>query len=123
LSGGGVVTPTPTPTGAAGPATPDDTERQLITILSGGLIATGGLALIGFIAILLDRRRRKRDERLALLPEDARKVSAAAAAAAASRKDPARATAPWERDYALDEAPVGTVEYRPPPETGEKGPG
>ena len=81
------------------------------------------LALIGFIAILLDRRRRYKDARLALLPEDARRVSAAAAAAAASRDEPARATAPWERDYALDEAPVGTVEYRPPPETGDEGSG
>ena len=123
LSGGGVATPTPTPDAAGGPIAPDDTERQLITILVGGLIAIGALALIGFFAILLDRRRRKRDSRLELLPEDARKVSATAAAAAASRAEPARAPAPWERDYALEEAPIGTVEYSPPPEPAEEGPG
>jgi hypothetical protein len=80
--------------------------------------------MFGFIAILIDRRRRYRDARLELLPEDARRVTAAAAAA--SRDDPDRAPAPWERDYALEEAPIGTVEYRPPPETpesGEEGPG
>jgi len=102
---------------------PDDTERQLITILVGGLIAIGALALIGFFAILLDRRRRNRDSRLELLPDDARNVSAAAATAAASRAEPARAPAPWERDYALEEAPIGTVEYAPPPESGEGEPG
>ena len=127
LSGGGVATPTPTPDAAGGPVAPDDTERQLITILVGGLIAIGALGMIGFIAILDDRRRRHRDARLELLPEDARRVTAAAAAA--SREDPDRAPAPWERDYALEEAPIGTVEYRPPPETleppetGEEEPG
>ena len=117
------MTPTPTPDAAGGPVAPDDTERQLITILVGGLIGIGALGMIGFIAILLDRRRRYRDARLELLPEDARRVTAAAAAAAASRDDPDRAPAPWERDYALEEAPIGTVEYRPPPETGQEGPG
>ncbi|HEX6474881.1 MAG TPA: hypothetical protein VF114_07340, partial [Candidatus Limnocylindria bacterium] len=117
---GGAATPTPTPLGAAGPVSPDDTERQLITILVGGLIAIGALALIGFFAILLDRRRRERDSRLELLPEDARNVSAAAATAAASRAEPERAPAKWERDYALEEAPIGTVEYRQPGGGGEE---
>jgi hypothetical protein len=117
-----VTTPTPAPTstpdGAAGPATPEDAERSVVTILVGGLIATGALALIGFLAILLDRRRRARDARLELLPDEARNVSAAAATAA-TRPEPARAPTAWERDYALDEAPIGTVEYRPP--TGDTG--
>jgi hypothetical protein len=118
-----VKSPTPTPTGTAagGPVTPDETERTLLTILVGGLIAIGALALIGFFAILLDRRRRRRDARLELLPEDARGVSAAAATAAASRADPARPPTAWERDYALDDAPIGTVEYRPPPDAGDGG--
>ena len=102
---------------------PDDTERQLITILVGCLIAIGALALIGFFAILLDRRRRDRDSRLELLPEDARNVSAAAATTAASRAKPERAPAPWERDYALEEAPIGTVEYQLPADGGETEPG
>lgn len=120
ISGGGVATPTPTPDAGAGPVTPEDSERQVITILVGGLIAIGALALIGFVAILLDRRRRGRDARLELLPDDARNVSAAAATAAANRAEPARAPAPWERDYALEEAPIGTVEYQLPPQGGDE---
>ena len=114
-----MVTPTPTPGAGAGLVSPDDAEGQLITILVGGLVAIGALGMVGFIAILLDRRRRHRDSRLELLPEDARRVTAASAAA--TRDDPDRAPAPWERDYALEEAPIGTVEYRPPPETPETG--
>ncbi|HYN62976.1 MAG TPA: hypothetical protein VES36_00110, partial [Candidatus Limnocylindrales bacterium] len=60
LAGGGLATPTPEATAdpAAGGGT--DTERQLVTILTGGLIAIGALALIGVFALLRDRRRRSR---------------------------------------------------------------
>ncbi len=115
-----MVTPTPTPDAGGGPVSPDDTERQLITILVGGLVAIGALGMVGFIAILLDRRRRYRDARLELLPEDARRVTRGRSRRR-QRDDPDRAPAPWERDYALEEAPIGTVEYRPPPETPETG--
>jgi hypothetical protein len=98
---------------------PEDADRSLLTILAGGVMASGALALIGFVAILLDRRRRTRDARLELLPNDARHVPPAPAAASATRARPARPPTAWERDYALDDAPIGTVEYRPP--TGDAG--
>jgi hypothetical protein len=125
FAGGGVTIPTPTPTasGATGPLTPDETERSLGTILVGGLLATGALALIGYLAILLDRRRQRRDARLAMLPDRARGMSAAVATGAAKRVEPGRPPTAWERDYALDDAPIGSVEYRPPPTTGDEGAG
>ena len=86
-----------------------DGERQLVTILTGGLIAIGALALIGFFAVFRDRRRRTAEARLAYLPEGAAEV-------AAKPPPPARPATNWERDFALDKEPIGTVEYRPPPE-------
>jgi hypothetical protein len=85
-----------------------------VTILTGGLIAIGALALIGFFAILRDRRRRAKDARLELLPEGA---AAAAPAAPTGARPPVTQRPPtnWERDFALDQEPIGTVEYQPPP--------
>jgi hypothetical protein len=115
LGGGGLITPTPEAS-ADSAAGGTDTERQLVTILTGGLIAIGALALIGVFALLRDRRRRSRDARLELLPE-----GAATEVAAAARPAPApRAPAAWERDFALDEEPIGTIEYRLPPVPDEE---
>jgi hypothetical protein len=90
----------------------------VVTILTGGLIAIGALALIGGFALLRDRRRRSRDTRLELLPEGA--ATPVAAAGARPTATP-RAPAAWERDYALDEEPIGTVEYQLPttPDDGD----
>jgi predicted lipid-binding transport protein (Tim44 family) len=88
-----------------------ETEQQLVSILTGGLIAIGALALIGMLALVRNRRRRDTDARLALLPE----AAATQPPAAADRPSPApRAPTTWERDYELDDEPIGTVEYRPP---------
>jgi hypothetical protein len=115
LAGGGLTTPTPKATAEpAGGGT--DAERQLVTILTGGLIAIGALALIGMFALLRDRRRRSRDARLELLPDGA----ATATSAPRPARTP-RAPTAWERDYALDEEPIGTVEYRLPPEPEDEG--
>lgn len=117
LAGGGLTTPRPKATAdpAAGGGT--DAERQLVTILIGGLIAIGALALIGIFAVLRDRRRRSRDARLELLPQ-----GAATQVSAAPRPAPTpRAPAAWERDYALDEEPIGTVEYQLPPAADDEG--
>jgi hypothetical protein len=108
LGGGGLATPTPEAGPAAGGGT--DAERQVVTILTGGLIAIGALALIGVFALLRDRRRRSRDARLEFLPQGAATAPASARPAATPRAPTA-----WERDYALDEEPIGTIEYRPPP--------
>jgi hypothetical protein len=112
LAGGGLSTPTPEATAepAAGGGT--DTERQVVTILTGGLIAIGALALIGAFALLRDRRRRSRDARLELLPEGA--ATPVATPAGARPAATLRAPTAWERDYALDEEPIGTVEYQLP---------
>jgi hypothetical protein len=101
---------TGTPQPSVGPPAPNgiDGERQLVTILTGGLIGIGALALIGFFAVFRDRRRRKAEARLAYLPGGAAEV-------AVKPPPPARVPTNWERDFALDEEPIGTVEYRPPP--------
>jgi hypothetical protein len=81
-----------------------------VTILTGGLIAIGTLALLGMFVLLRDRRRRNRDRRLDLLPQ-----GAATPISTAARPTPTpRAPAAWERDYALAEEPIGTVEYQLP---------
>lgn len=115
LGGGGLTTPTPE--ASADPAAGGtDTERQVVTILTGGLIAIGALTLIGVFALLRDRRRRSRDTRLELLPEGAATAPVAGARPAVTPRAPTA----WERDYALDEEPIGTVEYRPPPVADEE---
>jgi hypothetical protein len=117
LAGGGLTTPAPKATAdpAAGGGT--DAERQLVTILIGGLIAIGALALIGMFAVLRDRRRRSRDARLELLPEGAATQVSAAPRPARTPRAPTA----WERDYALDEEPIGTVEYQLPPVADDEG--
>jgi hypothetical protein len=94
----------------------------LVTVVTGTLVAIGVLALVVMSIVLAARRRRGKDTRLELLPEEALQVGAAAGAAA---PEPApRAAAAWERDWALDEAPIGSVEYQPPaggPATDEDG--
>jgi hypothetical protein len=79
-------------------------------MLIGTIVALAVLALIGMVAILGARRRRTRDTRLELLPEEARAMPAPAATQAGAP----RKVAAWERDWALDEAPIGSVEYHPP---------
>jgi len=110
----GAATETARPTDAAPGVVGTDDDQQLVTILVGGLIAIGALTLIGFLALLRDRRRRTADARLELLPEGAREAAAAPPAAPAAAP-PARAPTMWERDFALDQEPIGTVEYSPPP--------
>jgi hypothetical protein len=116
LTGGGLTTPRPRASADLAGGVGTDTERQLVTILTGGLVAIGALALIGVFALLRDRRRRNRDTRLDLLPE-----GAATPGSTAARPTPTpRAPAAWERDYALAEEPIGTVEYQLPPTPGDE---
>jgi len=77
-------------------------ENQLWTLLIVGLIAIGVLTLFGIFLILRDRRRNTVDERIALIERSP----------AAPAPRPARPRADWE-DYALDDLPLGTVEYEP----------
>jgi hypothetical protein len=87
-----------------------------VTIITGGLIAIGALTLIGIFALLRDRRQRDTETRLLLLP------NGSAARSAGSKASPAAArTTTWERDFALDHEPIGTVEYRPPPNPDDQG--
>jgi hypothetical protein len=102
---GGVVE-TPTPSSGLDPAPGiggADVESQLWTLLIGGLIAIAALTLFGIFLILRDRRRSTVDERVALIERSP----------AAPPPRPARPRADWE-DYALDDLPLGTVDYEPP---------
>ena len=90
------------------------TDRQLITIISGGLIAIGAVTLIGIFAILRDRRRKSTDAIPLLLPDPTAGEAPPPPAARAPRQPTA-----WERDFALDHEPIGTVEYQPPPSPDE----
>ena len=110
----GSATGTTQPTEGAPAVGGSDGEQQLVTILTGGLIAIGALALIGLFAILRDRRRRAAQARLAYLPGGGAGPSTASAATPR-----ARVPTNWERDFALDQEPIGTVEYRPPPPEDE----
>ena len=68
---------------------------------------------VGIFAILRDRRRKEADERPRLLP-------GSSAGEAATPPTPAqRKPTTWERDFALDDEPIGTVEYRPPAQSDE----
>lgn len=115
-----VATATATPVASEDPlaAALTDPERQLVTILTGGLIAIGALAMIGFFAILRRRRRSDTDVRLALLPGAAAELPRPAT----TFGRPPRATVSWERDFAVDQEPIGTIEYRPyAPDETERG--
>jgi hypothetical protein len=90
----------------------------LITVITGALVAVATLAMLGMFAILFARRRRRRDMRLELLPEEARQPPAALEA---GKPEARRSRTSWERDWALDEAPIGSVEYRPPPTPPDDG--
>jgi hypothetical protein len=106
---GGVGSPTARPTRDPSSAGGVLGASPLVTMLTGTLIALAVLALIGMFAILAARRRRKQDTRLELLPHEAREMPGIMA----QRSAAPRAAAVWERDWALDEAPIGSVEYRP----------
>jgi hypothetical protein len=84
-----------------------DVDQQLGRILTGGLVAIGLLAVVGFAAIWRDRRRR--EEELVLAP--------APSAAPIPTADP-RPLAEWERDFGLEDEPIGTIEYQPPGDEG-----
>jgi hypothetical protein len=84
-----------------------DVDQQLGRILTGGLVAIGLLAVVGFAAIWRDRRRR--EEELVLAP--------APTAAPIPTADP-RPLAEWERDFGLEDEPIGTIEYQPPGDEG-----
>jgi hypothetical protein len=101
---GGMVE-TPPPSGVLDPGTilgGGNVENQLWTLLIVGLIAIGVLTLFGIFLILRDRRRNTVDERIALIERSP----------AAPAPRPARPRTDWE-DYALDDLPLGTVEYEP----------
>jgi hypothetical protein len=85
----------------------DDLDQQLGTILAGGLATIGLLAVVGFAAIWRDRRRREGDGPV-LAPVQSAPMPAA---------EP-RPRSEWERDYGLEDEPIGTIEYQPP---GDKG--
>jgi hypothetical protein len=86
-----------------------DVDQQLGRILTGGLVAIGLLAVVGFAAIWRDRRRRE-EEGLVLAP--------APSAAPMPATEP-RPTAAWERDFGLEDEPIGTIEYQPPGDEGK----
>jgi hypothetical protein len=102
-------TPQPSPSALPGiSGARDEREGQLGTLLTGGLIALVALGMLGLFAMARDRRRRVSDPRIALLPPEARVV------AAPSSQPRPRPRPDWE-DYALENQPIGTVEYEPPP--------
>ena len=100
LTGGGIV--------------PGSTDGDLGTFLTGGLVAIGLLAVVGFTAIWHDRRREQ---------EARRPVVALAGEPAASLKPPGPRSA-WERDYAMQDEPIGTVDDDEPtaPEAANEDP-
>jgi hypothetical protein len=98
--GGVVETPPASPGSDRAPALGSQgIEIQLWTIMLAGLVGIAALTLIGIFLILRERRRTA--ERPALV-EEARRPPAR----------PVRPRAEWE-DYALDDLPLGTVEYEP----------
>jgi hypothetical protein len=111
----GKATPEPSD-GLPIPGGTDTSDQQLITIISGGLIAIGAVTLIGIFAILHDRRRKSTDAIPLLLPDP----SAGETAPPPPAPTPRRAPTAWERDFALDHEPIGTVEYQPPPTPDEE---
>lgn len=108
--GGVVATASPTAQPAPGGLRPssDVAEEAVWTLLAGGMIGISVLALLGVAALLRRRRGDAIDARIALLPPEARAVP--------SPQEPAkpRPRAEWEAS-ALDDLPIGTVEYEPPP--------
>jgi hypothetical protein len=83
-------------------------DVDLARILTGGLVAIGLLAVVGFAAIWRDRRRRQ-EEGLVLAP--------APSVAPMPTAEP-RPPAEWERDFGLEDEPSGTIEYQPPGDEG-----
>ncbi len=102
-SGGGLPSGSSTLTPVAGGPGGSGTslEDGLGTFLTGGLAAIGLLAAVGFTAIWRDRRR----ERAAAI------AATAAPAAPPPAPAPRRRASTWERDYAVQDEPVGTVEF------------
>jgi len=96
-----VPSSSPAPGGIGG----GEGNKQLGTILIGGVVAIGLLAVVGFAAIWRDRRRRD-EEGPALAPVEA---------APTPTSDPGP-RAGWDRDYGLEDEPIGTIEYPPPSE-------
>ncbi|HEX6655166.1 MAG TPA: hypothetical protein VF153_03035 [Candidatus Limnocylindria bacterium] len=117
--GGDVQTPTPTPTPTASPTAKLAAGRSavgtspLITVVVGSLVAIGVLALAVMSIVLAAGRRRRRDNRLELRPEEALQGGGVIPGAAIRAAGPRQPTL-WERDWALDQAPIGSVEYQPP---------
>ena len=117
-SGSSVYPPTPTPSPPASSAAAGglggggDVGQQLGTIITGGLAAIVLLAVVGFAAIWRDRRRREEGE---LTVAAVGPVGPVAQTVARPRRE-ARPQADWERDYGLDDEPIGTIEYEPPAE-------
>jgi hypothetical protein len=70
----------------------------------GGLVAIGLLAVVGFAAIWRDRRRRE---------EEGPVLAGAPSAAPMPTANP-RPVADWQRDFGLEDEPIGTIEYQPP---------
>jgi hypothetical protein len=108
--GAGIATPSSraTPGQSLGGGAPR--LSPLETLVAGALIALAALALIGLFAFLIAWRRRRHDKRLALPLEHAREMPASTYKPAAAIRKPAK----WEHDWALDDAPIGVVESKPP---------
>jgi hypothetical protein len=66
-------------------------------------VAIGLLAVVGFAAIWRDRRRRQ-EEGPALAPAESAPIPTA---------DP-RPVGDLERDFGLEDEPIGSIEYQPP---------
>jgi hypothetical protein len=95
--GFGSASPPQIPAGSGGSGSSAD--NGLGTFLTGGLAAIGLLAAVGFAAIWRDRRR----ERVA------RKAAPQPPAAAPFPAPPQRPST-WERDIAIQDEPIGTVD-------------
>jgi len=94
----GTITPTPIPGGGGG--SNGSLENDLGTVLTGGLAAILLLAAVGFTAIWRDRRREQAAATTAAVPRGA----------VAPPPPPRRRASTWERDYAAQDEPIGTVD-------------
>ncbi len=98
--GFGSATPTQIPAGGGGSGT--SVDDGLGTFLTGGLAAIGLLAAVGFAAIWRDRRR-----------ERGARGAATRAPVTAPFLAPRRRPSTWERDIAIQDEPIGTVDDDP----------
>ena len=99
--GSGFASVTSTPSAAGGGGSGGSLEDGLGTFLTGGLAAILLLAAVGFTAIWRDRRRET----------EAAQAPSAPPTNVPPSPPPRRRSSAWERDYAVQDEPIGTVEF------------